>query len=35
MKLRKLEYKDIPYMLEWMHDPEMTRYLKYDFSTAT
>ena len=35
MKLRKLEYKDIPFMLEWMHDSEMTKYLKYDFSTAT
>lgn len=35
MKLRKLEYKDIPFMLEWMHDPEMTRYLKFDFESAT
>ncbi len=32
MKLRKLAYKDIPYMLEWMHDENITKYLKYDFS---
>lgn len=34
MKLRKLEYKDIPFMLEWMHDKELTKYLKNDFEKA-
>ncbi len=35
MKLRKLEVKDIPYMLEWMHDEEITKYLKFAFNKAT
>lgn len=35
MNLRKLEYKDIPFMLEWMHDIDITRYLKNDFEKAT
>lgn len=34
MRLRKLEYKDIPYMLEWMHDESITEHLKHDFSKA-
>lgn len=32
MKLRKLLYKDIPYMLEWMRDEEINKYLAKDFS---
>ena len=31
MKLRNLEYKDIPYMLEWMHDSSVTEFLRNDF----
>lgn len=32
MKLRKLEYSDIPYMLEWMHDSNVTEFMGRDFS---
>ncbi|MDY4997156.1 MAG: GNAT family N-acetyltransferase [Bacilli bacterium] len=32
IKLRKLEEKDIPYMIEWMSDEELTKYLKNNFS---
>lgn len=32
MRLRKLELKDAPLMLEWMHDMEVTRNLKKNFS---
>lgn len=32
MNLRKLEYKDAPTMLEWMHDSDVTNYLKNDFA---
>ncbi|MBR3660492.1 MAG: GNAT family N-acetyltransferase [Bacilli bacterium] len=32
MGLRKLEYKDIPYMLEWMHDDSVTEFMGKDFS---
>lgn len=28
VKLRVLELKDVPYMLEWMHDPETQRYFE-------
>ena len=28
--LRKLEEKDIPGMLEWMHDPEVNRWFRFD-----
>lgn len=31
MKLRKLEQKDAPYMLEWMHDIEVVRYMNVPF----
>lgn len=31
IKLRKLEEKDIPFMIEWMSDNELTKYLKNDF----
>lgn len=33
MKLRKLESKDAPFMLEWMHDQSVTEYLQTDFAT--
>lgn len=32
MRLRFLEYKDIPYMLEWMKDAEINEFLAKDFS---
>ena len=35
MKLRKLKYKDAPLMLEWMHDSNVTHYLRADFSSKT
>lgn len=35
MKLRKLECKDAPFMLEWMHDQSVTEYLQADFATKT
>ena len=31
MHLRNLKIKDAPLMLEWMHDSELTKYLKVDF----
>lgn len=35
LKLRKLEEKDAPLMLEWMHDSSVTAYLAKDFSSMT
>lgn len=35
MKLRQLEEKDAPFMLEWMHDESVTRYLCTDFAAKT
>lgn len=35
MKLRKLKQKDAEFMLEWMHDSFVTKYLKTDFSAKT
>lgn len=32
MRLRKLEIKDAPLMLEWMHDRNVVEYLAKDFS---
>ena len=32
-KLRLLEEKDAPLMLEWMHDDEITQWLEKDFAT--
>ena len=32
MKLRSLELKDAPLMLEWMHDKSVTQYMNRDFS---
>ena len=33
MYLRRLELKDAPLMLEWMHDPSVTGGLRTDFSS--
>ena len=33
--LRKLEEKDVEYMLEWMHDPEVTKNFQADFLSMT
>lgn len=35
MKLRKLELKDAPLMLKWMHDESVVRYLQADFQSKT
>ena len=35
MKLRRLEIKDAPMMLEWMHDSDVTKNLKADFKNMT
>ena len=35
MYLRKLELKDAPLMLAWMHDKGVTEKLRTDFSTKT
>lgn len=35
MHLRKLELKDAPLILEWMHDTNVTRNLRKDFSVKT
>ncbi|MBP5170117.1 MAG: GNAT family N-acetyltransferase [Oscillospiraceae bacterium] len=35
MKLRKLQLKDAPFMLEWMHDSNVTEKLKTKFGTKT
>ncbi len=35
MRLRKLELKDAPLMLEWMHDESVTENLKTNFSNKT
>lgn len=35
MKLRKLEIKDAPLMLEWMHDEDVVHYLHADFQSKT
>ncbi len=32
MRLRPLETKDIPGMLEWMHDPAVNRFFRFDAS---
>lgn len=33
--LRRLEEKDIPGMLEWMHDPEINRWFRFDAASMT
>lgn len=35
VRLRKLEEKDAPFMLEWMLDPIINCFFRYDFSNAT
>lgn len=35
MKLRKLEYKDAPLMLEWMHDPDTKKYFRKSMESQT
>ena len=35
MKLRALEEKDAVYMLEWMHDPEISSCFRTDFTKMT
>ena len=35
MKLRKLEEKDAPLMLEWMHDPGVVSHLSSNFAEKT
>lgn len=34
MDIRKLELKDAPFMLEWMHDEDLTKDLKKDFAST-
>lgn len=33
MRLRKLELRDAPLMLEWMHDPSAVQYMNADFAS--
>ena len=33
--LRQLLEKDAPFMLEWMTDPEITRFFRFDASQVT
>ncbi len=35
MRLRKLEIKDAPYMLEWMHDADVTANMHTNFASKT
>ena len=35
MTIRKLELKDAPLMLEWMHDPDVTHHLAANFASKT
>ena len=35
MKLRKLELKDAPLMLEWMHDDDVVQNMKTNFKIKT
>lgn len=35
MRLRKLEEKDAPLMLEWMRDPSVVEYMQTDFASKT
>lgn len=35
MNLRKLELKDALFMLEWMHDPTVVKYMQADFEKKT
>lgn len=33
MKLRKLDYADMPFMMEWMHDENVVCHMEKDFSS--
>ena len=35
MNLRKLKQQDAPFMLEWMHDEDVTRYMNRDFANMS
>ena len=35
MRLRELQLKDAPLMLEWMHDPDVVKDLRRDFASRT
>ena len=35
MTLRKLEDKDAPFMLEWMHDQDINKCFRKPFKSAT
>lgn len=35
MKVRKLEEKDAPFMLEWMHDEDVVKYMSANFTEKT
>lgn len=35
MTLRKLDYKDIPFLLEWMHDDDIIKIFQHDFKKET
>lgn len=35
MKIRRLELRDAPYMLEWMHDEDLTNNLQAEFKNIT
>ena len=35
IKLRGLKEKDIPGMLEWMHDPDVNRWFRFDAASMT
>lgn len=35
MNLRKLQLKDAPFMLEWMHDPTVVEYMQTEFVAKT
>ncbi|MBQ4512464.1 MAG: GNAT family N-acetyltransferase [Anaerolineaceae bacterium] len=35
IRLRKLSEKDIPGMMEWMHDPEVNRWFRFDAEAMT
>lgn len=35
MKLRKLQIKDAPLMLEWMHDQSVTEYMQTNFASKS
>ena len=34
-RLRKLEEKDVPEMIAWMHDPKVNCKFRFDFASMT